>query len=577
MTKGSGPLQFLAFMSNLSWQSLPPLRETDSATALAAAGDLLLAGTPAGLFKRAKGRWSRVELPATEIQAIVVGGDPELIAVGAGSAIEISIDDGDTWDHVDLDTTARVTALSVAGPVLLAGTDSDGIFRSTNSGKTWRKFGLDKQMVLAAAGDSLAGTDTGVWQHTAGEEWKKMSLESVCTALYAEGDLIVAGTEEEGVFRSTDKGKTWQKCGGVDEGINALAGSGQRIVAGTSVGRVYLSEDGGAGWRELEALPTAAMAVAIEGQAVLAGTYRSGVFRLTDGHWQPDNAGLESTNVIDMLMTPQGLVLVALDGLQKLENGAWVPYDPGVPGDPRAAAVDGKGQLLLATTEGLFAAGGQKLGDLKDVGLIRCAPNGDLAVLTEDSLHLRLGEKWTQLPRRESERTIDVAFSPSYPDDEGLMLCTLRQGTRVSVVRFAPKSQDVDRIFDYDRGSRWLAVGLPPDYKVDTRRPANFFAGTGDSLYRPAWPGDNFQRDVLHAPNAIVLSIAVSPEFRSDKRVLVGTTNGAVITRNGGLLWATLDEGLDDKRCLKMVFDGPNRVFCLTPTRVYRFEENPVG
>ena len=74
-------------MSDSSWQPLPSLRETDSATALAAAGDLLLAGTPAGLFKRSEGRWSRLELPATEIQAIVVGGEPELIAVGAGSEI----------------------------------------------------------------------------------------------------------------------------------------------------------------------------------------------------------------------------------------------------------------------------------------------------------------------------------------------------------------------------------------------------------------------------------------------------------------------------------------------------------
>ncbi|HEU0168239.1 MAG TPA: hypothetical protein VFS62_10715, partial [Chloroflexota bacterium] len=438
-------------------------------------------------------------------------------------------------------------------------------------------FGLEKQMVLAAAGDSLAGTDTGVWQHAAGEEWKKLSLEAVCTALYCDGELVVAGTEEEGVFRSTDRGNSWHKCPGVDEGINALAGSGQRIVAGTSVGRVHLSDDGGASWRELDALPTAAMAVAIDGETALAGTYRSGVFRLSDGHWQADNSGLESTNVIDMLMTPQGLVLVALDGLQKLENGAWASFDPGVPGDPRAAALDNSGRLLLATSEGVFAAGGEKVSDLQDAGLIRCAPNGDLAVLTEDTLHLRLGGVWSQVPRRESERTIDVAFSPSYPEDEGLLLCTLRQGTRVSVVRYAPKAQDVDRLLDFDRGSRWVAVAFPPDFKVDARRPANFFAGTGDSLYRPAWPGDNFQRDVLHAPNAIVLSIAVSPDFRTDKKVLVGTTNGAVITHNGGLLWATLDAGLDDKRCLKMVFDGPNRVFCLTPTRVYRFEENPVG
>ena len=48
---------------------------------------------------------------------------------------------------------------------------------------------------------------------------------------------------------------------------------------------------------------------------------------------------------LDAQMTPQGLVLVALDGLQKLENGAWASFDPGVPGDPRAAALDNSGRL----------------------------------------------------------------------------------------------------------------------------------------------------------------------------------------------------------------------------------------
>src|SRR5581483_5910894 len=146
---------------------------------------------------------------------------------------------------------------------------------------------------------------------------------------------------------------------------------------------------------------------------------------------------------------------------------------------------DASGKLLTATAEGIFS-GGDRLSEQPDVTLLRCAPNGDLAALTEQALHLRLAGEWFELPRSERERTIDALFSPAYPADEGLLLVTLRQGTRTSVVRYAPKSQEIDRLFDYDARSRWLAVAVPLDYKVDVRRPAGFFAGTGGSLFRPA-------------------------------------------------------------------------------------------
>src|SRR5581483_4384739 len=279
-------------------------------------------------------------------------------------------------------------------------------FLSTSSGKTWARAGLDGQMVLAVSGDKLAGTDQGLFRREPGGAWRKLPLEAVVTALARAGNTLVAGTEEQGLFRSTDDGASWQPCPGVDEGINALAASGQHVVAGTSVGRVFESRDAGASWTELPALASAVMSVAVDGERVLAGAYRAGLFELSGGSWRPNNVGLESTNAIDLLWTPDGLLAVALDGLQRLKDGAWQPVQTGVTGDVHAAAV-ADGQLLLATGDGLFA-GEHKIGDMAGATAIRVAPNGDLAVLTEEALHLRIGDKWSQLPRSERERAIDV-------------------------------------------------------------------------------------------------------------------------------------------------------------------------
>lgn len=561
-------------MSSPVWRPLPPVRDTDSITALATAGAAALAGSAAGLFRRAgDGRWQRLNLAATEIQAIALRKSPSVVVAGAGAAVEVSHDGGDAWERGELETGGRVTALGIDGQTFLAGTDRDGAFISLNGGKSWSHSGLEGQMVLAIAGDKLAGTDQGLWQREAATKWRKLGLDAVVTAIAQPDGVILAGTEDQGLFRSTDQGVTWQSCRGVEEGINAIAASGGHLVAGTSVGRIYESRDTGATWTELPALPTAIMSVAVDGETILAGAYRSGLFQLEERGWRPANEGLESTNVLDLLWTAEGPLLVAMDGLRRLTDGAWQMVDAPAPGDVRAATLGVEGQLLSATGEGIFA-GSDKIADLTEVTLLRCAPNGDLAALTEEALHLRLGGTWMQLPRSERERTIDVLFSPSYPDDEGLLLVTLRQDTRTSVVRYAPKSQDVDRLFDYDARSRWLSVGLPPDYHVDARRPASFFAGTGGSLFRPAWPGDHWERDILHDPNAVVLSIAVAPSFAEDRTVAVGTTAGAVLTHNGGLLWTTNDDGLDDRRCLRMLYAPDGRLFCLTPTLVYELSSN---
>jgi hypothetical protein len=555
-------------MTEPYWRALAPLRETDSVMALAARGGLALAGTAAGLYRRdAGGAWRRLELAATEIQAIAFGDSASFVAAGAGSAVDVSEDGGAAWQRGELGTTARVTALGVGGASILAGTDTGGAFLSLNGGTTWSACGLEGQMVLAALGDKLAGTDQGLWRRESAATWRKLRLEAVVTALARVEGALLAGTEDQGLFRSSDEGASWHKCASIDEGINALGASGKRAIAGTSVGRLYESRDGGASWNELPSLPTAVMSVAVDGELVLAGAYRAGLFELAGGKWQPANNGLESTNALDMLWTPDGLLVVAMDGLRRLADGEWQALPSPGPGDIRAAAVC-QGDLVVATTEGIFGPQG-KLAPLAEVTLLRAAPNGDLAALSETALHLRLGGSWQDVPRSERERTIDVLFSPAYPEDEGLLLVTLRQGTRTSVVRYRPSSREVERIFDRDQGSRWLSVALPEDYRADARRPAGFFAGSGGSLFRPAWPGDTWQRDILHDPNAVVLSIALSPNFKDDKTVAAGTTTGAVITRNGGLLWLTLDAGLEDRRCLKVVYSSKGRLYCLTPTRVY--------
>jgi photosystem II stability/assembly factor-like uncharacterized protein len=98
--------------------------------------------------------------------------------------------------------------------------------------------------------DAFLGTTSGVLRlHDGALESLGLDGLSV-TALHASGDRVLAGTYGDGLFRSGDGGRTWER---IEEGLTA---STFRFVtpelAGTEPARVYRSADGGRSWAELE-------------------------------------------------------------------------------------------------------------------------------------------------------------------------------------------------------------------------------------------------------------------------------------------------------------------------------------
>src|SRR5438874_11869404 len=74
-------------------------------------------------------------------------------------------------------------------------------------------------------------------------------------ALTASADVIYAGAQGRGVFRSGDGGETWQRAGLDGWIVKALAiAPDGTVFAGTKPPGLFVSRDGGASWRELESL-----------------------------------------------------------------------------------------------------------------------------------------------------------------------------------------------------------------------------------------------------------------------------------------------------------------------------------
>jgi photosystem II stability/assembly factor-like uncharacterized protein len=69
-------------------------------------------------------------------------------------------------------------------------------------------------------------------------------------------NVVYAGTQGNGVFRSEDRGKTWQPSGMEGHIIKAIAVSPvepSTVYAGTKPAQVFVSRDGGTQWNELKA------------------------------------------------------------------------------------------------------------------------------------------------------------------------------------------------------------------------------------------------------------------------------------------------------------------------------------
>ncbi|MFY8000631.1 MAG: hypothetical protein ACOVSW_18705 [Candidatus Kapaibacteriota bacterium] len=171
--------------------------------------------------------------------------------LGTQRGLLSSDDDGNSWRVL---TQLDVRSLQVAGSVVVAGTVEDGIIRSVDGGRTWdfANNGLPgtartvfsfcsytpHEMVL------FAGTNAGIFRsNDSGATWRAAGLPGQqIEALYQDRIEIFAGTLGGGVFVSADYGYTWRpvNTGLTNLRVLSFTKSGENLIAGT---------DGSGTWR----------------------------------------------------------------------------------------------------------------------------------------------------------------------------------------------------------------------------------------------------------------------------------------------------------------------------------------
>ncbi|HTR80532.1 MAG TPA: T9SS type A sorting domain-containing protein [Bacteroidota bacterium] len=277
-------------------------------------------------------QWVSTTMPGTslnEVYALCVKGS-DLFA-GTVDGVYRSTDNGLTWQEVNPVLPARATqptvwSMTVNGQSVIAAFSETNVYVTSDDGADWKDAAIPGGMfqtprVVAASGNYILGgnvTSTTYRSTDNGVSWAQLATPYAVSSIAME-DSVVLACSDDGIYRSTDYGLTWNFVIGSQPSWgsgNPFALSGNRAFAGiTSLPDCYVlsSTDAGLTWSDSASLHCNSInSIVISpidyGNAyVMAGT-DSGVFRSSDNgaHWAAANNGLTSTLVSSLAFKTEG-------------------------------------------------------------------------------------------------------------------------------------------------------------------------------------------------------------------------------------------------------------------------------
>lgn len=262
---------------------------------ISAAQEERWAAGPHGLFRIREDALAPVPQPQERLACCCAIHD-RLLVGGAPHGVAYLINGVEEWQAAWMDGATPMVLCLAADPnvetsgVLLAGSEGDGIFRTTNRGQRWLpcNFGLHNYTVLTLAWAPpmapdnwlrrevvFAGTEEGVYRSpNGGRGWRRADCPDAPYQSIAVGPdfhssgVVLAGSEDQGLWRSTDGGRSFALVEGAPRRVNALASvPGGWLLSDDR--QVWHSGDG-LTWTPVEGSPPA-LVFFVAGERVLAG------------------------------------------------------------------------------------------------------------------------------------------------------------------------------------------------------------------------------------------------------------------------------------------------------------------
>ncbi|MYC95746.1 MAG: hypothetical protein F4X14_12330 [Caldilineaceae bacterium SB0661_bin_32] len=264
-------------------------------------GTIWAAG-PYGLFAVGEEELTPTPQPQERLTAACSLGD-RIFTGGAPFGVAYLLDTAEQWQAAWQEGAESAVLTFASSPdyddsgVILAGSEGDGVLRTRDRGLRWMpsNFGLRNLTVLTLAWAPpmqedawprwqvvFAGTEEGIYRSpNAGLGWKRSSsadaaYQTVAVApdVHCSG-LVLAGTEEGGLWRSTDGGRTFAAVDGAPEQVNSLValvnGDGSSANWLLSDDTQLWSSQDGAAWTPVAGSAPALCMLEVDGSVYVGG------------------------------------------------------------------------------------------------------------------------------------------------------------------------------------------------------------------------------------------------------------------------------------------------------------------
>ena len=268
-----------ALFQELHWRNIGPFRGGRAVAVAGVPGDgktFYFGAVGGGVWKTTNAgvTWNNVTdaLPVASIGALAVApGDPQIVYAGSGEAdmrsdiahgngMYRSSDGGRTWSASGLEDSRQIGRIVVdpadSKTLLVAAlghaygpNDTRGVFRSSDGGATWTRTLFHDR-------------DTGAIDLAADSQWHEIFASLWQTRRPPWSVYPPSNGPGSGLYRSTDRGLTWQQVRGggfPSEGLGkiglAVAPSDPKrvyAIVHAKAGGLYRSDDGGVTWRLID-------------------------------------------------------------------------------------------------------------------------------------------------------------------------------------------------------------------------------------------------------------------------------------------------------------------------------------
>lgn len=237
------------------------------------------------------------------------------------NGIYSSIDKGLTWQNINEEMKFKygVSTLTTKDNQLYIGTVSSGVYVTRDQGKTYvdmnnnifslgkdldgdicyptfTSFGIKHNYVYAATSYGLYISNFVGFNWRYYQEYfpKDMFISTIIV-----NDKSTFLGLNNGVFKSTDEGKSWKLVGLNNMIVNDLMVIGNTILAGTKENGIFKSTDDGLTWVEAGLKAYGISTLTSNSKYVFAGTTRDGVFRIPLSEF--NNTNVEDNNITNYI------------------------------------------------------------------------------------------------------------------------------------------------------------------------------------------------------------------------------------------------------------------------------------